>query len=151
MATWAIKMVYSRLRAHRGGDPNPEYEKNLTMSTSFCHLHVHSQYSILQSSLSIPAIANATREGDMAAVALTDHGNLYGAIDFYKAVKAVGVRPIIGCELNVADGSRFEKRKGATHSHLVVLAHNAQGYKNLCHLTSAGFLEGFYYVRANAL
>jgi DNA polymerase-3 subunit alpha len=82
----------------------------------------------------------------MPAVALTDHGNLYGTVEFFKAMKAANVHPIIGCEVNVADGSRFEKKKGGTHGHLVLLAQNLQGYKNLCKLSSAGFLEGFYYV-----
>lgn len=76
------------------------------MSASFCHLHVHSQFSILDSSLSVAAIAAAAKTFSMPAVALTDHGNLYGAIDFYKAMKEAGVKPIIGCEMNVCHGSR---------------------------------------------
>ncbi len=116
------------------------------MSASFCHLHVHSQYSILDSSLSIPAIATAAKSFGMSSVALTDHGNLYGAIDFYKAMKAAGLRAIIGCEMNVCNGSRLEKKKGVSHSHLVLLAKDLQGYKNLCFLSSIGFTEGFYYV-----
>ena len=116
------------------------------MPTPFCHLHVHSQFSILDSSLSIPAIASAAKEFGMPAVAITDHGNLYGAIDFYKALKEVEIQPIIGCEMNVCDGSRFEKKKNAAHSHLVLLAKDTKGYKNLCILSSAGFTEGFYYV-----
>ena len=116
------------------------------MPATFCHLHVHSQYSILDSTLSISAIAAHAKASGMSAIALTDHGNLYGAIDFYKAMKEVGVTPIIGCELSVAEGSRFEKKRHSTHSHIVLLAKNVQGYKNLCKLSSAGFLEGFYYV-----
>ena len=116
------------------------------MTTPFCHLHVHSQFSILDSSLSIPAIATAAKEYGMSAVALTDHGNLYGAIDFYKTMKGAGLHPIIGCEMNIAEGSRFEKHKQASQTHLVLLAKDLQGYKNLCKLSSAGFLEGFYYV-----
>ncbi len=116
------------------------------MPTPFCHLHVHSQFSILDSSLSIPAIAAAAKAFGMPSVALTDHGNLYGAIDFYKAMKEVGVHAIIGCEMNVCDSSRHEKKKNASHSHLVLLAKDTQGYKNLCKLSSIGFIEGFYYV-----
>ena len=116
------------------------------MPTAFCHLHVHSQYSILDSTLSISAIAANAKAFGMSAIALTDHGNLYGAIDFYKAMKEAGVTPIIGCELNVAESSRFEKNRSSAHSHIVLLAKNIQGYKNLCKLSSAGFLEGFYYV-----
>ena len=116
------------------------------MPATFCHLHVHSQYSILDSTLSVSAIAANAKAFGMPAVALTDHGNLYGAIDFYKTMKEVGVTAIIGCEFNVAEGSRFEKKRHSTHSHLVLLAKDIQGYKNLCKLSSAGFLEGFYYV-----
>jgi DNA polymerase-3 subunit alpha len=112
----------------------------------FCHLHVHSQFSILDSSLSVAAIAATAKAFGMPAVALTDHGNLYGAIDFYKAMKEAGLHSIIGCEMNVCDGSRFEKKKNVSHSHLVLLAENTQGYKNLCKLSSSGFTEGFYYV-----
>ena len=116
------------------------------MPAAFCHLHVHSQYSILDSTLSISAIAANAKAFNMPAVALTDHGNLYGAIDFYKAMKEAGVAPIIGCEMNIAESSRFEKSRHSAHSHLVLLAKTLQGYKNLCKLSSAGFLEGFYYV-----
>jgi DNA polymerase-3 subunit alpha len=115
------------------------------MPTAFCHLHVHSQYSILDSSLSVHAIAAAAKEFGMSSVALTDHGNLYGAIDFYKAMKEAGAHSIIGCEVNIASGSRFDKKKSSSHSHLVLLAKDIKGYKNLCILSSAGFTEGFYY------
>ena len=116
------------------------------MPTPFCHLHVHSQFSILDSSLSISSIATTAKEFGMSSVALTDHGNLYGAIDFYKAMKGAGLHPIIGCEVNVAEGSRFDKKKKSSYHHLTLLAKDLQGYKNLCTLTSAGFIEGFYYV-----
>jgi len=113
---------------------------------SFCHLHVHSQYSILESSLSIRALAKRSNEYGMKAVALTDHGNLYGAVDFYKNVKGAGVKPIIGCEFSVATSSRLEKKRGVSSYHIVLLAKNIEGYKNLCKLSSIAFLEGFYYV-----
>jgi DNA polymerase-3 subunit alpha len=124
----------------------PKKQPKIFMPATFCHLHVHSQYSILDSTLSVSAIAANAKAFGMPAVALTDHGNLYGAIDFYKTMKEVGVTAIIGCEFNVAEGSRFEKKRHSTHSHLVLLAKDIQGYKNLCKLSSAGFLEGFYYV-----
>lgn len=113
---------------------------------SFCHLHVHSQYSILDSSLSIPAIASFAHAQGMPAVALTDHGNLFGAVDFYKAVKEVKVNPIIGCELSVCAGSRLEKKKGPSPVHITLLAMDGAGYKNLCTLSSKAYIEGFYYV-----
>lgn len=111
-------------------------------------LHVHSQYSILDALASVEGIAEKSRAFQMPAVALTDHGNMYGAVDFYKACKGAGVKPLIGCEVYVAPESRLEKKKeyGVKNAyHLGLIAKNAQGYRNLCKLTSAGFLEGFYY------
>lgn len=112
-------------------------------------LHQHSQYSILDASCSVEALAKRAADFQMPAIALTDHGNMHGAIDFYKACKGVNVNPIIGCEVYVAPGSRFDKKKGATGGktayHLILLAKNIQGYHNLCRLTSLGYLEGFYY------
>lgn len=110
-------------------------------------LHVHSQYSILDASAPVHEIASCTAKLGMPAVALTDHGNLFGAVDFYKACKDAKVKPIIGCEMYVAPGARREKRKEGTRSsfHLVLLAKNKQGYHNLCKLSSIGYLEGFYY------
>lgn len=111
-------------------------------------LKVHSQYSILDSLASVEAIALKAKEFNLPAVALTDHGNLYGAIDFYKECKEQKVKPIIGCELYVAPESRFDKKKeyGVKASfQLTFLAKNKVGYKNLCKLSSLGFLEGFYY------
>lgn len=110
-------------------------------------LHQHSQYSILDAACPVDAIAKKAKEMGMPAVALTDHGNMYGAVDFYKACVKQGVKPIIGCEVYVAPTSRLEKKKigGKTAYHLVLLAKNAVGYHNLCKLVSSGFLEGFYY------
>lgn len=120
---------------------------------TFVHLHGHSQYSILDASTSIDGIAERAAKEGMPAVALTDHGNLYGAVEFFKACKGAGVKPIIGCELYMAPGSRLERsldqnRKSAYH--LTLLAKNNQGYKTLCLLSSKGFLEGsYYYPRAD--
>lgn len=111
-------------------------------------LHVHSQYSILDAAASIHDIVEKAAAFGMPAVALTDHGNLFGAIDFYKSCKEVKVKPIIGCEFYVAPGSRHEKKKEyqtRTAYHLGLLAKNKQGYHNLCKLSSIGYLEGFYY------
>lgn len=111
-------------------------------------LHVHSQYSILDASASIHAIAEKAAQMGMPAVALTDHGNLFGAIDFYKACKEVKIKSIIGCEFYVATSGRGDKKKemgNRTNFPIVLLAKNSQGYHNLCKLSSIGYLEGFYY------
>lgn len=112
-------------------------------------LHVHSQYSILDAAASVPDIAKRAAAYGMPAVALTDHGNLFGAIEFYKACKEAKVKPILGCEFYVAPESRHERKKDATSSktafHLGLLAKNLKGYHNLCKLSSIGYIEGFYY------
>ena len=115
---------------------------------TFVPLHVHSQFSILDASLSINDLAEKAALYEMPACALTDHGNLFGAVEFYKACKEVKVKPLIGCEIYVAPGSRFEKKKeqGVRPSfHLTLIAKNKEGYQNLCKLSSCGYLEGFYY------
>ena len=115
---------------------------------SFIPLHVHSQYSILDSSASVEAIAEKAAELKMPAVALTDQGNMYGAVEFFKACKDAKVKPIIGCELVVAPQSRFEKKRipGMPAGFpIVLLAKNKQGYQNLCVLSSLAHLEGFYW------
>lgn len=111
-------------------------------------LHVHSQYSILDALASLEAIAEKSAKWKLPAVALTDHGNLYGAVDFFKACRAVKVKPLIGCEFYVAPESRLDKKKeyGAkTAYHLGLIAKNLEGYRNLMKLSSIGFTEGFYY------
>ena len=112
-------------------------------------LHCHSQYSILDASAPVEGIAAKAKEFALPAVALTDHGNMHGAIDFYKECKAAGVKPIIGCEIYMAPTSRFEKKKIGPHQktafHLILLAKDEEGYHNLCRLSSKGYLEGFYY------
>ncbi|NGX58836.1 MAG: DNA polymerase III subunit alpha, partial [Chlamydiae bacterium] len=114
----------------------------------FVHLHNHSQFSILDALSSVKKIAKRSAEFGMPAVALTDHGNMYGAVDFYKACQAEGVKPIIGCEVYLAPGSRTEKTKSKYNKnsyHLTLLVKNEVGYHHLCKLTSLAFLEGFYY------
>jgi len=116
--------------------------------SDFVHLHVHTQYSLLDGTIRLDDLFRKAKEYQMPAVAMTDHGNLYGAIDFYKHAYKYGIKPIIGCELYCAPKSRFDKTghgNGVTASHIVVLARNMQGYKNLMKLTTAGFLDGFYY------
>ena len=114
----------------------------------FVHLHVHSQYSILDSTASVQELAERAKANGLPALALTDKGNLYGAVEFFKACKSAGIKPIIGCDLWVAPASRHEKkhRPGESRGYpLVLLAKNNEGYRNLCKLSSLGFLEGFYY------
>lgn len=118
------------------------------MSNSFVPLHVHSQYSILDALATVEGLAEKSKAFGFPACAITDHGNLYGAVDFYKACKGQGVKPLIGCEVYVAPGSRLEKKKepGAKAAyHLTLLAKDKKGYANLCALSSKGHLEGFYY------
>ncbi|MGQ9525577.1 MAG: DNA polymerase III subunit alpha [Armatimonadota bacterium] len=119
------------------------------MPKAFVHLHNHSCFSLLDGAAKIPDIVKAAVAMDMPAVAITDHGVMYGVVQFYKACKDAGIKPIIGCEVYVTvDGrSRFDRdpQRDAEQHHLVLLAENAQGYKNLIKLVSAAFLEGFYY------
>ncbi|MCL2616462.1 MAG: DNA polymerase III subunit alpha [Defluviitaleaceae bacterium] len=114
---------------------------------NFAHLHVHTEYSLLDGSARIGELVARTRELGMGALAITDHGVMYGVIDFYKAAKAAGVHPVIGCEMYVASGSRHSKEgsRENTMYHLVLLAENNEGYRNLIKLCSLGFTEGFYY------
>jgi DNA polymerase-3 subunit alpha len=114
----------------------------------FAHLHVHSEYSFLDGMCRPRQLARRVRELGMSAVALTDHGGLFGAVPFYKAAREEGVKPILGCELYVAPESRFVKKagtRGEAGGHLVVLAENDEGYRNLLKLSTKGYLEGFYY------
>lgn len=113
----------------------------------FIHLHVHSQFSILNSTCSIQTLVDLAKKNKMSSLAITDNGNLFGAIDFYCACQSAAIKPIIGCQLYVAFNDRFEKQK--THYKpgypILLLAKNYDGYKNLCKLSSLGYLEGFYH------
>jgi len=115
----------------------------------FVHLHNHSHYSLLDGACKIDDLINTCKEFGMNALALTDHGNMFGAIEFYTKAKKEGIKPIIGAEVYIAPKSRFEKTasKGGSDAsfHLILLAKNGEGYKNLMKLVSVGFLEGFYY------
>lgn len=115
---------------------------------NFTHLHVHTEYSLLDGSSKIKEIAVRAKELGMDSLAITDHGVMYGVIDFYRACHEQGIRPIIGCEVYVAPNSRFEKEGNAAEEryyHLVLLAENNTGYSNLMKIVSRGFTEGFYY------
>jgi DNA polymerase-3 subunit alpha len=116
---------------------------------NFVHLHAHSDYSTLDGALKIGTIIQLAREMQLPAVALTDHGNMFGAVELFNTAKRAGIKPIIGCEIYVANGSRFERSSNrseeANYFHLVLLAANEEGYRNLIKLSSLGYLEGFYY------
>lgn len=116
---------------------------------NFVHLHTHSDYSTLDGALKISTIIEMARKMQLPAVALTDHGNMFGAVELFNTAKKAGIKPIIGCEIYVANGSRFErhsnKSEEANYFHLVLLATDKEGYRNLIKLSSLGYLEGFYY------
>ena len=115
---------------------------------SFTHLHLHTEYSLLDGSGKIKEMVARVKELGMDSMAITDHGVMYGVIDFYKACQAEGVKPIIGCEVYVAPGSRLDREAGTSderYYHLILLAENNTGYQNLMKIVSTGFLEGFYY------
>ena len=114
----------------------------------FTHLHVHTEYSLLDGSNKINEYVARVKELGMDSAAITDHGVMFGCIDFYRAAKAAGIKPILGCEVYVAPGSRFDKEIGKEEDryyHLVLLAENQEGYQNLMKIVSAGFVDGFYY------
>ena len=115
--------------------------------SDFVHLHIHSEFSLLDGANRIKDLPVRAKELGMNAIALTDHGVMYGAIDFYKACKKEGIKPIIGCEVYVALRSRFDKEAGIDNKyyHLILLAKDNQGYKNLSKLVSLGFVDGYYY------
>src|SRR5450631_1673565 len=130
----------------------------------FVHLHLHTDYSLLDGACDLEEVVEEASRRKMPAVAVTDHGNLFAAESFYRAAKKQGVKPIIGCEVYVAKGSRHDRGEGSQrdaanghssaaasepgqrgNNHLVLLCENAEGYRNLVKLVSAGYLEGFYY------
>ena len=115
---------------------------------AFTHLHVHTEYSLLDGSSKIRELTARAKELGMDSMAITDHGVMYGVIDFYRAAREVGIKPILGCEVYVAPGSRFDRENGAgedRYYHLILLAENNTGYKNLMKIVTRGFTEGYYY------
>ncbi|MDI6815805.1 MAG: DNA polymerase III subunit alpha [Actinomycetota bacterium] len=112
----------------------------------FVHLHTHSEFSLLDGASRVKELVSKAKELGMSAIALTDHGVMYGIIEFFEEAQKQGVKPIIGCEVYVAPGSRFEKTRGTeSYTHLLLLAENEQGYRNLMKLVALSFFEGFYY------
>ena len=116
---------------------------------SFCHLHLHTEYSLLDGAIRISELAGRLKEMGMTSCAITDHGVMYGAVSFYKAMEAAGIHPVIGCEVYVAPGSRFDKDPASYqheryYHHLILLAKDNTGLVHLNKLVSAGFTEGFY-------
>ena len=119
------------------------------MASSFVHLHLHTQFSLLDGANQIEPLIQQIKSFNQPAVAMTDHGNMFGAIEFYRKAKEAGIKPIIGCEAYMAPGSRLAaKDSGLAHNdyyHLILLARNLTGYQNLINLVSKAYLEGFYY------
>ena len=114
---------------------------------NFTHLHLHTEYSLLDGSGKIKEMVARVKELGMDSMAITDHGVMYGVIDFYKACKAEDIKPVLGCEVYVAPNSRFDREPGSSEDryfHLILLAENNTGYNNLMKIVSKGFLEGFY-------
>ena len=114
---------------------------------AFTHLHVHTEYSLLDGASRINTLVARAKELGMDSLAITDHGVMFGVIDFYRACKAEGIKPIIGCEVYTAARTRFDKdpEKDKVMNHLILLAENNTGYKNLMKIVSEGFRNGFYY------
>lgn len=118
------------------------------MPDPFVHLHLHTHYSTLDGAVQAGPLMKAAKADGMPAVAITDHGNMFGAIEFYRAAQKAGVKPILGCEVYMAPGSRLDRNAGSARDaayHFTLLAETAEGYQNLSKLVSAGFLEGYYY------
>ncbi len=112
----------------------------------FTHLHVHTEYSLLDGMCRIPKLVSRAKELGMDSLAITDHGVMYGVIDFYLSAKEAGINPILGCEIYLAPNSRFSRdASNKDHHHLVLLVKNDTGYRNLIQLTTKAHLEGFYY------
>lgn len=113
----------------------------------FTHLHTHTEFSLLDGACRIEQLVQRAKSLGMQSLAITDHGNMYGAVDFYKACKSAGIKPVIGCEVYIAPRTRFDKDKvlDKDYNHLVLLCENEIGYKNLIHMVSKSFTEGFYF------
>jgi DNA polymerase-3 subunit alpha len=123
------------------------YTEKLMPRDSFVHLHLHTEYSLLDGSIRMKELMKKAAEFKMPAVAITDHGNLFGAIEFYQEAQRAGVKPIIGCEAYIAPGSHKDRpasRRDAAY-HITLLAENDTGYRNLVKLVTTGHLDGFHY------
>src|SRR5215831_3305364 len=115
------------------------------MPAPFVHLHCHTDYSLLDGACEISQLMDLVAEQQMPAIAMTDHGNLFGAVEFYNGAKAKGIHPVIGCEVYVAQQGHAVKNDSNRYNHLVLLCESQEGYRNLIQLVSTGFLDGFYY------
>src|SRR5262249_11295691 len=136
-------------RGARGRTDRAEALRSMS-NRPFVHLHCHSHYSLLDGASKIPELTKRAKTLGMPALAVTDHGNLYGAVEFLREPKAAGIKPIVGLEAYVVPGRRTDRTTGGgsgnEHSfHLTLLARNAEGFRNLLRLSSLSFLEGFYY------
>ena len=116
----------------------------LPMSSPFCHLHLHSQYSLLDGAIRLADLFPRLHSFGMSSVALTDHGNMFGAIDFYQKARKAGIKPIFGCEVYITEDMQ-DRSSGRDSHHLILLARNLEGYRNLAYMVSKAYLEGFYY------
>ncbi len=136
--------VYSKIEAL---EIKIQFKKGEQVMYSFVHLHVHSEFSLLDGAARVENLISRTKEMSMPAIALTDHGSMYGVIDFYQKATKAGIKPIIGCEVYVAPRSRFDKEPSydSFQHHLVLLARDEEGYRNLMNIVTKGYLEGFYY------
>ena len=122
-----------------------EISENNHLGREFAHLHIHTEYSLLDGACRIDQLMDRVKECGQTAIACTDHGVMYGCVQFYKAAKKAGIKPIIGCEVYVATRTRFDKvNKIDGNNHLILLCKNETGYKNLIKMVSAAFTEGFY-------
>ena len=117
----------------------------MNSSPPFVHLHCHTDYSLLDGACEIGQLMDLVAEQKMPAVAMTDHGNLFGAVEFYNTAKAKGVHPVIGCEVYVSQQGHKTRNDTDRYNHLVLLCENQEGYRNLINLVSTGYLDGFYY------
>lgn len=111
----------------------------------FVHLHLHTQYSLLDGACMIDRLLDRLEEMGQGACAITDHGVMYGVVEFYQKCLARGIHPVIGCEVYVCPDMEDKSQAGKEYSHLILLCENQQGYRNLCKLVSEGFVRGFYY------
>src|SRR5262249_18313578 len=139
--------VWIIVQVRRSSPPRPQ---GTAMAVRpFAHLHCHTHYSLLDGASRIPELVQTVKSHGMTACAITDHGNLYGAIEFYRECKEAGVNPILGYEAYVAPGRRDQRearKRGDAGFHLTLLAKNVTGFKNLVKMSSAAFLEGYHYV-----
>src|SRR3984885_4166945 len=138
------KFAGNRTRKYNGVNP-PPVRIGMSSARPFVHLHCHTDYSLLDGACEIGQLMDLVGEQKMPAGAMTDHGNLFGAVEFYNKAKEKGIHPVIGCEVYVAQQGQALKNDSNRYNHLVLLCENQEGYSNLIQLVSTGYLDGFYY------